>query len=183
MTCKRFKECVCVSNTQCLTRNHNACLLFKNKTSIIKCEENRRKYYLENCDSSLIAKYKIDGGVISGHDDAVRCDYMLVGYNAANNQCDKDIVIFVELKGRKINHAYEQLESTIRDLVMNNRFPNSVKVYARIVSSSTPPKTKSPTQQEELLNLLASINGVKNGSKYFDKSTTELHDDFSKIAK
>lgn len=180
MTCKRFKDCVCVSNTQCLTNNNNDCLMFKNNTRVLSCSENRKKYYLENCGGRVVAKYHIDNGVIEGQNSS-KCDYMFVGYQ--DDQCQKDIVIFVELKGCKINHAYEQLEETIKSLVSANRFPNKVKVYARIVSSSTPPKTKNPIQQENLFNLLGSVNGEKNGSKYFVKGTMELHDDFSKMAK
>lgn len=180
MTCKRFKDCVSVSNTQCLTNNNNDCLMFKSNTKVLSCSENRKKYYLENCEDRIVAKYHIDDGVIAGQESS-KCDYMFVGYS--DNHCKKDTVIFVELKGSKINHAFVQLENTIKSLVLDNRFPNKVKVYARIVSSGIPPKSKSPTRQESLLNLLAIINGEKNGSKYFDKGTTELHDDFRRMAR
>lgn len=180
MTCKRFKDCVCVSNTQCLTNNNNDCLMFKNNTKVLSCSENRQKYYLEHCEDRVVAKYHVDNGVIADQ-NASKCDYMFVGYS--DKQCQKDIVIFVELKGCKINHAFEQLEDTIKSLVSANKFPNKVKVYARIVSSSTPPKAYSPTKQESLLKLLGSVNGEKNGSKYLDKHTIELHDDFRKMAK
>ena len=87
----------------------------------------------------------------------------------SDNHCKKDTFIFVELKGSKINHAFVQLENTIKSLVLDNRFPNKVKVYARIVSSGIPLKSKSPTRQESLLNLLAIINGEKMGANILIK--------------
>ena len=39
--------------------------------------------------------------------------------NGSDNHCKKDTFIFVELKGSKINHAFVQLENTIKSLVLD----------------------------------------------------------------
>lgn len=94
------------------------CSKFRNDGTIV-AEENGKKLILDNTDNRrCINQMKVDGCVpITG----VRCDYLFEIYrkDISENSCPPESpkiekVIYLELKGKNIKHAFEQLESTIR---------------------------------------------------------------------
>lgn len=70
-------------------------------------QEMRSKLTLENVDSVESTSIKIDGCEIN--DDSVRCDYMHLA---------KEIEFYIELKGQDLEHALEQIKSTINRLIL-----------------------------------------------------------------
>ena len=80
-------------------------------------------------DASFI-KIKIDGGVEQNTTNQ-KCDYIIIKQN---------IEIFVELKGKKIQDAYEQIIASYNKCANKNQ---NVKHYAAIVTSFIAPKART----------------------------------------
>ncbi len=74
---------------------------------LITFSENKSKLTLINVDRVVASRIKVDGCQIT---NGIRCDYLLIA---------KDIEHFIELKGQDINHAIEQIISTIKTLSSN----------------------------------------------------------------
>lgn len=68
-------------------------------------EENRSKLSLENKEQIDSTSIIVDGCEIN--DNTIRCDFMHIA---------KEIEFYIELKGRDIEHAVEQIISTIKRL-------------------------------------------------------------------
>ncbi|NEO18694.1 hypothetical protein [Moorena sp. SIO4A5] len=83
------------------------CEEYKDDNEIV-LKENKSKLTFDNSKRDKILKIKVDGCAID--DENKRCDYALVCSN---------VEIYVELKGSKIAHAVEQIESTIKLLSDN----------------------------------------------------------------
>lgn len=77
-------------------------------------EENRSKLTLENLNEVSSISIIVDGCEIN--DSTIRCDYMHIA---------KEIEFYIELKGQNIEHAVEQIISTIKQLSL------SVKKYKK----------------------------------------------------
>ena len=104
---------------------------FYAENQLLVCDENNKVFYLETMDASF-AKIKIDGGVEQNTTNP-KCDYIII------KQVAENIEIFVELKGKNIQDAYEQI------IASHNRYANTnqnVKHYAAIVTSFITPKTR-----------------------------------------
>ena len=71
--------------------------------SEIKCEEKQSKFILLNPERKKIDKIVVDGCIYKKGGSELRCDYAL---NYA------DITIFVELKGKDIKRAIDQILAT-----------------------------------------------------------------------
>lgn len=71
-----------------------------------------------------MTKVNVDGCQIT---DGIRCDYLILDH------CHNEY--FVELKGKDLPHAIEQLEATIQQLSDKN---NTTRKQAIIVSSRNP---------------------------------------------
>lgn len=72
---------------------------------VIVSTENKRTHRGINKESSVY-HYKIDGDIISRDDLRLRCDYIL------ENETKREAYI-IELKGTDVEHAVEQIESTL----------------------------------------------------------------------
>lgn len=76
---------------------------------IVVCEENKVKHVTKNPNGQYkIYKYKIDGDIVSSSDSELRCDYIV--------EVDRDVkkdAFLIELKGSDVEHAIEQIKSTI----------------------------------------------------------------------
>ena len=85
---------------ECCNTNNNKLVIF---------QEARSKLIVENIDEVQATKVKVDGCEITR---GIRCDYLYL---------IKGIEIFIELKGQDIQHAIEQLETTINKLSANSK--------------------------------------------------------------
>ena len=100
----------------------------------IVCEEHKRKIVFINNNKRVVEKIQVDGCQIT---DGIRCD-CLVNFGKIQN--------FIELKGKNIKHAIEQLKRSIKILGQKD---NQIMCY--IISS------RSPVSSAEILNLKLSL--------------------------
>jgi hypothetical protein len=70
--------------------------------TIVMVEENKRKAKFANPESKKFVITRVDDCIIT---DGIRCDYLVTKSGVAS--------IFVELKGNDVDHACDQLESTV----------------------------------------------------------------------
>lgn len=90
-------------------------------------EENRRKFTIQNRQREFIRKVRVDGCLID--DKRIRCDYLF----EIGQECH--CVIYLELKGSDIGHAFAQLCATIGYLAHRHR---GLKKICHIVASRVP---------------------------------------------
>jgi hypothetical protein len=98
-----------------------------NSNPKIPIEEHKSKITFLNPDRITVIKIKVDGCVIKKDDPALRCDYVLIPRD--------DIEIYIELKGHAINHAVDQIKSTIKKLSGN---PTKLRKLCFIISTRVP---------------------------------------------
>lgn len=87
-------------------------------------EEKKSKLTLENKDQVSSESITVDGCEIN--DASIRCDYMHIA---------KDIEFYIELKGQDIEHAINQITTTIKRLSINER---SQKKKSYIICTRSP---------------------------------------------
>lgn len=130
MICDKISTCIQnIDNRMC-----NNCMVQVGVFPIIKCDENHIQYVLYNKNALLILKCHFDGGAVKGG-EIKRCDYIV-------SVPTQKRIYFIELKGKSINHACEQILASIDHLSV---IKNLYKVYTRIVCSSVP-KISSPKE-------------------------------------
>lgn len=93
------------------------------KDSNIKFEEKGSKIVFENKSNKTCIKVNVDGGVIAKNTELRRCDNLLVVKQEL-------LFSFVELKGKDIGHAIEQLEASLKNPVLNPTCAQKKKAYA-----------------------------------------------------
>jgi hypothetical protein len=76
----------------------------KTQDKIIVCKEKGKKFTGENINRKLILKVEVDGCLIKKE---AKCDWLII-------DTDGNIAHFIELKGKDIKHAIEQLSNTIK---------------------------------------------------------------------
>lgn len=97
---------------------------FETTDKLLVVKERKSKCIFSNPNRHLLTKVIVDGCQIT---DGVKCDYLILDH------CRNEY--FVELKGKDLPHAIEQLEATIQQLSDKNSI---VKKKAIIVSSRNP---------------------------------------------
>lgn len=124
---------------ECVTTNCNP---------IITAEENNRKFILNNPSKRPVKKIKVDG-CLDSHLSMTgsRCDYLF----EINNPMTE--VIYLELKGRNIEKAYEQLINTVA--FFQNDHSHIKKRTCYIVAS------KVPKSGQEIYNFKTSLKKRK----------------------
>ena len=95
------------------------------KQKVIVSAENRRKHIAFNNESCKVFQYRIDGEIEPSGTSDLRCDYII------ENETKKTLYP-VELKGRDVVHAVEQISATIKKY--SSMFSNYT-VFPRIVCS------------------------------------------------
>ncbi len=134
---------------------------------ITKVEENSRSYCLHNPSEYRLRRYRIDGGVIT---EGMRCDYGIVtDFSGCNNTAKTDTenrlggvakkqcrFYLVELKGKDLGHAAEQLYSTLTTL---EQCVTACVFEARIVLSRVSHPNLPVTSVIQLERRLARLGG------------------------
>jgi len=115
-------------------------------------EENKRKYILQNPSKRKVCKVRIDGCVISSQTKR-KCDYLMI-------VCELEDMYFIELKGKDLISAVEQLTETVKYFQAEFREIQG-KVFARVVLSKVPmPKSiESDSRVVALRKLLKKLGG------------------------
>lgn len=97
---------------------------------ILSVSENKKRFVIQNPNQLRVKKVTVDGCLFKD-EDILRCDYLFEIDNPMK------IVKYVELKGKDINHAYNQLCSTMNHMkrqhadrskycyIVAQRFPRS----------------------------------------------------------
>lgn len=101
--------------------------------STISVKENGKRYSVKLCEARDSAVFQIDGDIIK---TGQRCDKLIL-FEASD--ATKWNEVFIELKGKDITHAIDQLEATVKkDLFRDG---SVVKYHARIVGKNIPRNT------------------------------------------
>ena len=127
MVCKRVREC---SEKECKLYGWcQECRLETNNINV-SCSERGKKYNVQNPKKVAIVKFRIDGGIVRDEKDTCKCDYLY---------CIKDkenpTTIFVELKGKNVCHALEQIQYSLS--MFSKEFDGTRKL-SRIICGSVP---------------------------------------------
>lgn len=126
--------------------NNSTCVTFS-RDPLLTVEEKGKKYAARNLGKECVAKIKVDGCLINDSTVA-KADYLIL-------RCDKGMAYIVELKGRDVARACEQILSTAALLpVLKHCVLN-----ARIVCSRVPSPNLRSTQQVKLDNLCRGKSG------------------------
>ncbi|PPK72300.1 hypothetical protein B0F88_10493 [Methylobacter tundripaludum] len=113
----------------------------QSSNEIITAEEHKRKLIIRNEHGKIIRKIKVDGCLIAKTDPSLRCDYMFEIDESETTVIAK--VIYLELKGEGVKHAYDQLVATMERFLNEHR---GCKKECYIVSSKVPRLTTSVQQ-------------------------------------
>jgi hypothetical protein len=105
----------------------------------IVLQENKSKITFFNADRNEIRIIKIDGCVIKDN-KTLRCDYGIIPCGEAE--------IYVELKGKGIEHGIKQIASTIKSLSSN---PQKIRKLCFIVCSKVAPRANTGVQKSKSL--------------------------------
>jgi len=101
---------------------------------LIVAEENKRKYLLQNSARKKICKVKIDNCVITSQSQR-KCDYIVIVCETKEAKHHESVdLYFIELKGRDLISAVEQLTQTIT-YFQAEKYKFTGKVFARVVLS------------------------------------------------
>lgn len=103
-----------------------------NDNKVIKVSENGKEFIVNNKSQKLVTKIKIDNGLIT---KGKRCDWVL----EIDLPCT--LAFYIELKGKDIDQAYNQLLSTLEHTYLQKRHEKSKKecyiVAARVPKTGT----------------------------------------------
>lgn len=113
--------------------------------SSISVSENGKTYIVDAVSPSLSAVFQIDGDVVSS---GQKCDKLLVVTEGSPSPC-KGVAAFIELKGKDISHAIDQLEGTIKNQLFTPYPSGKDEVRARIVTAGCGPASSSKRKLEE----------------------------------
>lgn len=105
------------------------------KRNTITVAENGRKYSVDIVNGAESVAYQIDGDAIW---DGNKCDKFVAAVKD-----DNGIAIFVELKGKDITHAIEQLEATVKHRLFMPSPRQDDFARARIVTLNSGPASAS----------------------------------------
>ena len=128
MVCELFEQCRTIRQNKDTNCEH--CRQIQTGSKVV-CSEKKSRYILKNPDNIAIVVFHIDGGVIRNEDNCQKCDYL---YDI--NTHSTSAAIFIELKGKHITDALEQIENSVK--LLAHKFPKSYCLYGRIVCSRVP---------------------------------------------
>ena len=144
---------------------------------VLSVKEHGRSYYLLNPCEYRVRCYRIDGGVIT---DGMRCDYgILTDFSNCSNAASTEIKLgnftkkqcrfyLVELKGKDLSHAAEQLNDTITKLEHSIA---ACVIEARIILSRVSHPDLPVTSVIQLERRLARLGGrLKKASNMLEET-------------
>lgn len=114
-----------------------------------------RTYKLHNKSGKELVVYRIDGGLIND-ENVLKCDNGIYTEN--------DWLFLIELKGADLNHALDQINSTI-DILLKRPNKKVKKLNARIILSKVSIPRISASKENKLKQLLHKSYGGGNYQK------------------
>ena len=163
MICNNLSTCVeeKLNDRKCSCDHPDVCVEVEDTRSNIKCEEKGKSYVLQNPNREKVLLYKIDGGVIVQDatflPETCKCDYMFTN--------KERMVVLVELKGKDVSHALDQIDGTLD--IFKQFFKSCSVVYGRAVVASATPRLAATPQFTKLWKKLKALNG--------DLKVSEMH--------
>lgn len=152
--------------------NSMSCIASSDRRSAVRCEENKKKYVLENTKKNHVILYKMDGGIIV-EDKSVpfntsKCDYLFVIGDVAPT------AVLTELKGVNVPKALTQLKGAL--LLYKNVFCKFGHVYARVIVTSSTPNLKASPEYVNLERMIRKDykGNIKIAEKQFKEKDIEL---------
>lgn len=112
--------------------------------SIVSVSENGKTYKVSVAAGLMSAVFQIDGVIIK---TGSKCDKFLAAVNTDMNA--EGTAVFIELKGKDISHAIDQLEATLTSQRFLPKPNKEDSVRARIVTANCGPKSSSKAKLEE----------------------------------
>lgn len=125
------------------------------KEVVLREPGENRTYRLHNKSEKEIVVYKIDGGLIN-NDDVLKCDNGIY--------TEDDLLFLIELKGAELNHALDQINSTI-DLLIKRPSIKVKRLNARIVLSRVSIPRITASKENKLKQLLHKSYGAGDYKK------------------
>jgi len=116
------------------------------RRKIVVVQEHKRKYVGSNQQGKLIHICIVDNCLITS---GCRCDFLLVN-------SEEKRAYFIELKGRDLVHAIEQIDATINQYLMDL---NGFSINARVVLTKVNTPDILSTQFIKLERRLKKLNG------------------------
>lgn len=196
MRCTRFKECVeqvhweeipvkrkkgkknqkdkrkterRLSQPPCQDSEHQkVCIECVDKRPRVSCPELGKTYLLDQSDEAVkkeLLKVRVDGGVISPPESLklYKCDYMIL---VRSDTGLPEEVVLVELKGKNMKHACEQLESTLKLPEFSEVLRTAKHIHGRIVLSGVPRNKYANDAYIELKKVFRKLGGdLEKGEK------------------
>ncbi|MBF0486578.1 MAG: hypothetical protein HQK98_00320 [Nitrospirae bacterium] len=113
----------------------------------------RCKYRLDNAPQKKFCIVEVDGCFITDNDKQ-KCDYLIIN-------CDSNVAYFVELKGKDIFHAIEQITQSIELLSVKI---TGCKINARIVLTRVADSVAFLENDPKMQRFEKLLRGYKNGN-------------------
>ena len=132
---------------------------------IVTVAEQGRKYTLQLSGKEPSVVYDIDGYIIR---EGQRCDKLVLVDLCQAGDSESWAEIFVELKGKDVAHAIDQLRETIKNPLFKH--PANKKIKARIVAASFPSNKSNPIVEKAKIEFakkpyFCELRCLKNGQK------------------
>lgn len=113
--------------------------------SSISVSENGKTYKAQVATGLVTAVFQVDGKIIKA---GAKCDKFLAALSSTRDIL-KGVSVFIELKGKDISHAIDQLEATLKSRQFKPLPNRDDLVRARIVTAGCGPKSSSKVKLEE----------------------------------
>lgn len=107
--------------------------------------------------------YKVDGYIVKAGN---RCDRLMLIHTATTAGKEAWTEIFIEQKGTKVRHAYEQLRDTVKLAIFQH--PSNIARRACVVATNFPANNADPVIakiKKELALLNVTCKQFKNGQE------------------
>lgn len=118
--------------------------------------EKGKRYVLNVHEGWASVVYQVDGYIVTTGN---KCDKMVL---VKKNE-DDWVQIFVELKGKDINHAIQQLESSLQNSLFSHQ--NNKEKRARIVATAFPSSRGNMTMEKAKVHFLKAFSCDLRGMK------------------
>ncbi len=128
-----------LNTEQRLNSYSNELIIQNDRVSVCTCEENGRKFILNNKSKLLLTKIKVDGGLVK---EGERCDFAI--------DAESKEIFLIELKGIDKPHACSQIYATFNYFLKNF---NSEKWHARIILSKNRAPKLISNEEKRLIQL------------------------------
>lgn len=125
----------------CSKEQQDRCIEFIDCRPRIACSERGKSYTLDQSQEyprHEIIQLHMDGGVISNPEASTvsKCDYVVLIKEGAASTGGKRTAILIELKGKEIHHALEQIMATLHRPEFDSVWRDCSRVFGRIVCKS-----------------------------------------------